>query len=304
MTSAQSFLLVTLSATMLGLMGWLLIGAPFALMFVGGTVLLYLINPMVSPQVMFKLQRLRQLQHWEAPQLYHMLEKISKRARLPFVPQLYYSPSAMMNAFTIGNRKSAAIAISDGLLQRLEPAELSAVMAHEISHLQHNDMRIMGFATLSHQLVQILALIGQFFLVINLPLLLLGQYTISWMAILLLIFAPSLSAIFQLALSRTREYRADIGAAELIGDGRALASALAKMEVFHKMQLKSPFWPGYRPTSAGTLLRTHPPTKERIRRLMGKHDRPTRIDCQSAKSIRQTSPGILRQSLRWLFADN
>jgi heat shock protein HtpX len=97
------------------------------------------------------------------------------------------------------------------------------VLAHEISHLRHNDMRIMGFAGLTSQLIHMLALLGQILLFLNLPLLLWGHYTISWTAILLLIFAPTISAILQLALSRTREYRADLGAARLMGDGRALA---------------------------------------------------------------------------------
>ncbi len=268
-TAVQSFLLVSLLAFILGWMGWLLGGVQFASMAVGIVVLLYFLNPMVPPQVILRLHKVRRLDVHEAPQLYSMLQTLAKRARLPRLPILYYSSNDMINAFTIGNRKNAAIAVTEGLLRHLDPDEVAAVMAHEISHLRHNDLRIMGFAALSHQLVQMLALFGQFLLLLNLPLFILGQYTISWTAILLLIFGPSLSAMLQLALSRTREYRADYGAAELMGDGHALATALTKIDSFQNNYLPKLLWPGYKQMPAGTLLRTHPPTKERVRRLLG-----------------------------------
>ena len=267
-TSIQSLLLVLSLAMLLGLMGWLVGGISFALLAVGAVVLLYLFFPMVSPQVILRMQKARRLHIEDAPRLYAMLQTLSGRARLPHLPMLYYIPADTMNAFTVGNRETAAIAVTDALLRRLDANELAGVLAHEISHIRHNDTRIMGFAGLSSQLIHMLSLIGQFLLFLNLPLLLWGQYTISWAAILLLIFAPSISAILQLALSRTREYRADDGAAELMGDGRTLASALAKMEIHRNQFLKGLFWPGYRRMPEGELLRTHPHTRERIRRLL------------------------------------
>ena len=303
-TAAQSFLLVGLLAFILGLMGWLLGGTQFALMAVGFVVLLYLINPMVPPQVILRLQKVRRLDYHEAPHLYDMMQKLSERARLPQLPILYYSPSDMMNAFTIGNRKYSAVAVTEGLLRHLDRNEIGAVLAHEISHLRHNDLRIMGFAALSHQLVQMLALMGQFLLLLNLPLYLLGHYTISWTAILLLIFAPSLSAMLQLALSRTREYRADIGAAELMGDGRALASALMKMEFFQKRYLRGLFWPAYKPIPAGTLLRTHPPTKDRVRRLLGADDHRLTINNKTSVPLNEIPPRVFWHSPRRFRWDN
>jgi heat shock protein HtpX len=255
-TSIQSLLLVLSLAMLLGVMGWLVGGQSFALMAIGAVVLLYLIHPMVSPQVILRLQNARRLHDHEAPQLFARLKALTERARLPRLPMLYYIPAESMNAFT------------DGLLRRLDNHEITGVLAHEISHLRHNDTRIMGFAGLTSQLIHMLSLLGQILLFLNLPLLLLGHYTISWAAILLLIFAPTISAIIQLALSRTREYRADLGAAKLIGDGRALASALAKMETYQTRFLRRIFWPGYRPIPEGGLLRTHPHTKKRIQRLL------------------------------------
>jgi len=267
-TSIQSLLLVMTLAMLLGLMGWLIGGQSFALMAVGAVVLIYLIHPMVSPQVILRLQKARRLRDDEAPQLFAQLQALTERARLPQLPELYYIPAETMNAFSVGNRETAAIALTDGLLRRLDFDEIAGVLAHEISHLRHNDMRIMGFAGLASQLIHMLSMVGQILLFLNLPLLLWGHYTISWAAILLLIFAPTISAVLQLALSRTREYRADLGVVKLMGDGRALASALAKMETYQNRFLKGIFWPGYRQLPGGALLRTHPHTKERIRRLL------------------------------------
>jgi heat shock protein HtpX len=295
-TSIQSMLLVLSLAILLGLMGWLLGGISFTVMAVGAVFLIYLIHPMVSPQVMLRLQKARRLNDQEVPHLYDMLHKLAQRARLTHLPVLYYIPAETMNAFTVGNRENAAIAVSDGLLRRLDFDELCGVLAHEISHLRHNDLRIMGFAGLSGQLIHMLSLFGQILLFLNLPLMLWGQYTISWAAILLLIFAPSISSILQLALSRTREYRADLGAAELMGDGRALASALTKMEAYQNRFLKGMFWPGYRPTPDGALLRTHPLTKKRIRRLMENEDHRSDGAQNTVESFGRGYPRIIKRN--------
>ena len=169
-TSIQSLLLVLTLAMLLGLMGWLIGGQSFALMAVGAVVLLYLIHPMVSPQVILRLQKARRLHYDEAPQLFAELQALTERARLPQLPELYYIPAETMNAFSVGNRETAAIALTDGLLRRLDFDEMAGVLAHEISHLRHNDMRIMGFAGLASQLIHMLSVLGQVLLFLNLPL--------------------------------------------------------------------------------------------------------------------------------------
>lgn len=267
-TSIQALLLVLSLAALSGLMGWLFGGQLFAFAAVGAVVIFYFSNPMVSPLLILRMHRARRLTYDQAPYLYRILQTLSERARLPRVPVLFYLPGQMMNAFTVGTRQEAAIGVSDGLLRRLNEREISAVLAHEVSHIRHNDIRMMGFANLSNVLVQMLSVIGQFLLILNFPMLLIGQYTISWTAIGLLIFAPSISTMLQLALSRTREYNADLGAAELMGDSEALASALAKMDTYHNRFLRNIIWPGYTRKAGSSLFRTHPPTKERIKRLL------------------------------------
>ncbi len=91
--------------------------------------------------------------------------------------------------------------------------------------------------------------------------------SLPWGPILLLLAAPSISALGQLALSRNREFEADLGSTELTGDPLALASALRKMEAPSHRLLERVLFPGPRIPDP-SLLRTHPPTKERVRRLL------------------------------------
>ena len=108
---------------------------------------------------------------------------------------------------------------------------------------------------------------GQFMLLLNLPLLLTSGYHVSWIAILVLIFAPTIVVLLQLALSRTREFDADLDSALLTGDPQGLASALVKMERYQRGWISRIFFPGYRERQP-SVLRTHPQTKERVERLL------------------------------------
>jgi heat shock protein HtpX len=171
-----------------------------------------------------------------------------------------------MNAFTTGTPRQAAIGLSDGLLRRMERRELAAILAHELMHIVNQDIRMMAFADLTSRVTGFFSLAGQILLLINLPLFMFTEASLPWGPILLLLLAPTISALVQLALSRNREYEADRGAAEISGDPLALASALSKMEGPHKRWLEQILLPGPR-IPEPSLLRTHPPTEERIRRL-------------------------------------
>ena len=270
LNSIQSAMLVVSLAAILGLVGWMLGGHLFALSAVAAIIVLYFFAPKMSPFLILKMLRGRRLSYQDTPRLYQVLEILAQRAKLPGMPVLYYFPGGLMNAFTVGSRENAAIAVSQGLLDGLRYSEISAVLAHEISHIRSNDMRIIGFADLANSLTHGLSLFGQLLLIINLPLALFGGFSINWMAILLLIFAPGISALLQLALSRTREYNADFGAVELMGNPEALATALSKIENHGSTFFNRLPWPA-NPNSQ--ILRTHPPTRERIRRLMAIRDR-------------------------------
>jgi heat shock protein HtpX len=141
------------------------------------------------------------------------------------------------------------------------------VLAHEVSHIANGDNRVMGFADLVSRITGMLSLAGQLLLLVGLPLWLLTGVDMPWGPILVLLFAPTLSALVQLALSRSREYEADRSAAELAGDPRGLASALEKLERYQGGLWERLVMPG-RKLPEPSLLRTHPPVEERVRRLM------------------------------------
>jgi heat shock protein HtpX len=263
----QSALLVLGLMLLLGAVGWLIGGADYALMAIGVVVLLYLFNPAMSPALVMRMYRARRLDARTAAVPLAILRELSARAGLPETPALYYVPSRVMNAFSVGDRRQAAVAVSDGLLRGMDLRGLIAVLAHEVSHIAHNDLRTMTFADLASRLTGMLSLLGQFLLLVNLPLLIFGEQTISWLAIALLVFAPTLSALFQLALSRSREYQADLGAAMLTGDPEGLALALSRLERIQGGMLERILMPGWR-IPEPSWLRTHPPTELRVARLM------------------------------------
>lgn len=263
----QSLGLLATLGLLLGCLAWILGGGSFAWMTLVGVLLLYVMNPAGSPGLVLTLYRARAIRYDEAPKLYATLAELSRRAGIDAVPRLYYLPTAVMTAFTTGSRDQAAIAISDGLLRRLDLREVAAVIAHELSHVVNEDIRVMSFADLVSRVTGLLSLVGQLLVIISIPLVLLGAGLPPLIPLLLLLAAPWISALVQLALSRSRELEADRSAVELTGDPEGLASALLKLE-----RMQGAFWeqivmPGRRNPNP-SLLRTHPPTEERVRRLM------------------------------------
>jgi heat shock protein HtpX len=249
------------------LLGWFIAGSSgLILLLIFGVVLLLLSNR-ISAQIVLKAYRARPLMYHEAPQLLNIVEELSRRAGLFHPPSLYYIPSQVINAFSVGHRENAAIGVTDGILRNLNIRELTGVLAHEISHIRNNDLYVMGLADMINRTTSMLSTFGQILLFVNLPLILYGGHQISWFFILLLIFAPTISSLLQLGLSRSREYEADLEAARLTGDPRGLAAALAKLEQLEAGFLERIFLPGRR-VPEPSLLRTHPRTEDRVKRLL------------------------------------
>lgn len=206
------------------------------------------------------------LDRHQAPTLYRLLDTLYQRAGLTRPPQLFYAPSPDLNAFAVGTRHDGGIAVTEGLLRTLSLRQLAGVLAHEVSHLRHGDTRVMSMAAAMTRLTLWLTTVLQLSLLLMVPLILAGELRLPWGLLLVVAFAPSLSTLLQLALSRNREYTADLDAVALTGDPEGLASALAALEHHHGRWLATLF--GRHPPAGLDWLRTHPPTEERIRRLM------------------------------------
>ncbi len=263
----QSVALLAAMALLLAAIGWILGGADGTLWTLLLGLALLLFAPRLPANWLLPLYRARPLSAQEAPVLYAIVVELARRAGLAATPTLHYVPSPVPNAFSVGSDQRAAIAVSDGLLRRLELRELVGVLAHETSHLAHHDTRVMALADLMSRLTALLALLGQLMVLIYLPLLLLYGAPVPWLGLLLLLLAPTLSTVLQLALSRTREFDADLGAAALTGDPAGLAAALAKLDRPTASWLQRLLLPG-RLDPDPSLLRSHPHSEARIRRLL------------------------------------
>ena len=180
---------------------------------------------------------------------------LSKSSRLRSIPSALYVPSSALNAFAVGNRQEGGIAVTDGLLQTLNYREVRVVLAHEMTHLQHNDVSVILISSIVGRLIQWLAWSGIALILFSLPLSWLYGQPVAWSWLLLVIVAPWLSLLLQAGLSRTREFQADLGAARLTDDPQALIQALAKID----SGSSAPVHP-----SETTLLQSHPATSERI----------------------------------------
>lgn len=260
----QALLLLVLMGGFMALLGSVLWGPEGAVWLLAGVLIFFMFSGHGSVHWLMRLKGAQPLAASRSPVLAQALAVLAQRAQLPTVPQLYYVPSPVMNAFAVGELEGSGVAVTEGALRQLTFHELLGVLAHELSHIRHHDLRLMGLANLFSFVTRLLSGIGQLLLLISLPMVLMGMATVNLWAILLLIMAPSLSALAQLALSRSREYDADLGAVELTGDPESLARALVKIE---NAQQRRWFWPGTRPVES-RWLRTHPLTKDRVERLM------------------------------------
>ncbi|MDP1700808.1 MAG: zinc metalloprotease HtpX [Aestuariivirga sp.] len=196
-------------------------GMLLAFLFAAGTNLFAYWN---ADKMVLSMQGARQVDRATAPEYYDIVASLAERANLP-MPKVYIMDNPQPNAFATGrNPENAAVAATTGLLQTLSPSEIAGVMAHELAHIKNRDTLVM---TLTATLAGAVSMLANFGLLFggrdrNSPLGPLG-------GIVLIILAPLAAMIVQLAVSRTREYEADRGGAEISGEPMSLASALHKI---------------------------------------------------------------------------
>jgi heat shock protein HtpX len=208
--------------------------------------------------------------------LHRMVARLAQRAQLP-CPKVYLIPTDSPNAFATGrNPEHAAVAATAGIMRVLNERELEGVIAHELAHVRHRDILISSVAATIAASVMMLASIarwGMLFAGGN------RDERGSNNAIVMLataILAPIAAMIIQAAISRSREFAADRGGAEIAGSPQGLAEALRKIEAAGK-RTPLPANPAtahlfiVKPFSGQALLSmfsTHPPTEQRIARLL------------------------------------
>ena len=263
--AAQSTLLLGCLLAVAAGVGRLLLGAVGLLWLTVLAAVLFLLRPRIPARVVLGMFRARPLPRGEAPELHWIVDRLVERAGLHHRPAVYYVPSPEPNSFCVGRGSAAVLAVSDGLLRQMPRRELTGGLAHEVGHLHAGDAAVMTLTDAISRLAQGLALLAFLFLPVALvaaaqedvgPLLVCG----------VLIALPVVVTLLQLALSRAREFDADLSAARLTGDPEGLARALEILEaatgrmwervLVARTRLPDPL-----------LLRTHPSTEERTRRL-------------------------------------
>jgi heat shock protein HtpX len=221
-----------------------------------------------SDKIALATMRAKQISRPEDPALWDTVRNLSERDGLP-MPKVYISPAAAPNAFATGRGPHhSAVCVTAGLRQMLSHDELEGVLAHELSHVKHRDILISTIAAVVAGAVTWLTYLflwgGG------------GRRTNPFVALLLLILAPIAATLIQLAISRSREFEADRAGAELAGTGNGLARALQKLETAsRRIPLRVPDGQSnmfivapLTGSEMARLFRTHPPTEERIARLM------------------------------------
>ncbi len=262
----RSKVLFALLYLLAGYAAWSLGGAGFALAVAVACIPFHVLTLRATPTIIGRLFRGRELTWGEAPRLKGILKILAERADLEHPPRLFLVPGKGMSAFALGPPDNAAIALSRGVVDGLELREIAGVMAHEVTHLSHGDTRMIFLSGLLRRVIGLLALTAGLLVAFNLPLVLLGKAKLATCPLLVLILTPTLGSLLTFALSRRREFSADVGAAELLGDVEPLADALQKMAPTQGNVWEKLFNLEGTPRKK-TLLRSHPTSRERIQRL-------------------------------------
>ncbi len=180
-----------------------------------------------SDKMVLRMYGAREVDERTAPDLVGMVRQLAQNAALP-MPKVYIMDNPQPNAFATGrNPQNAAVAATTGLLQSLSPQEVAGVMAHELAHIKHYDTLTMTITATIAGAISMLANFGMLFAggrnrEGGNPFGAIGT-------ILMVILAPMAAMVVQMAISRSREYEADRGGAEICGDPMALASALGRI---------------------------------------------------------------------------
>lgn len=271
-----AILLATLSGLLIAISYWVIGGTGGLVIGIGLAAATNLFSWYQSDKIALAVYNAQPVSAAEAPGLYRIVQKLSTRANIP-MPGVYIVPSPTANAFATGrDPEHAAVAVTAGILDILPEDELEGVIAHELTHIINRDTLTQAIAATVAGAVSFLAQMLSYSMWFgggsrdNER----GGNPLGVLATVL--FAPIAATVIQLAISRTREFSADAGAAKLTGNPRALARALQRLEsTARQMPLNAN--PAFEPLLIihpisgqflGNLFSSHPATEARVEALL------------------------------------
>ena len=259
----SAILIATLSLFFAGA-GFVLFGLVGVIAAIVGLAFLYISSQNLPQKWLWQRLKATPLNKWNAPQILQMTEELARAADLAAVPKLYVMQSNIPNAFAISGNRETSIGLTTELINRLNYEQLQGVLAHEIAHIAGGDTKLLAASRLMSGFISNMSVVGGLFLIISLPIAI-TTAAADWLALgAVLVSAPMVTNLLSLALSRTREFDADRRATELVGSPKGLIEALQKISAgrgnlfayLNPRKALVPVW-----------IRSHPATKERIRRL-------------------------------------
>jgi len=276
MTMKNQFKTAILLAVLTALLLWIgrlfgRNGLVFAAIFVG---LMNIGSYWFSDKIVLWMYRAKEAKQSEQPKLYKAVREVARLSNLP-MPKVYVIPTNSPNAFATGRSpQHAVVAATEGILQILNEEELKAVIAHEFGHIRNSDILISTVAGTIAGIISYIGMMARWSAIFGSRDDDRGSNLIS--LLILGILTPLIATLIQLAISRSREYLADEAGAKTVKNGNALADALEKIEknvdinpmrfgtaATAHLFISNPF----RNVSFLNLFMTHPPTKERTKRL-------------------------------------
>jgi heat shock protein HtpX len=279
MNQAKTFFLMVLLTIIFVALGSMIGGQNGAIVAFAVALVMNLVSYWFSDRIVLAMYSAKEVSESEAPELYATVASLSQKASIP-MPRLYIIEEDSPNAFATGRDPShAVVAVTTGILRLLNRNELEGVLAHELSHVKHRDILVSTVAAAMAGAITMLANWARFAAFFG------GGRDSDdegggniFSVIIFSMIAAFAAMLIQLAISRSREYYADEGGAQLSGNPLFLANALRKLQTgvarvpmqdanpsTAHMFIVNPF------TAKGvlSLFSTHPPTEERIERLEG-----------------------------------
>jgi heat shock protein HtpX len=275
MNTMKTFLLMGVLTVMLVFIGRLLGGE-------GGMIMAFVLAAVMnfgtywfSDKLVLRMYKAQQVTQADAPELYNLVQELSGRANLP-MPKVYVIPGDQPNAFATGrNPQNAAVAVTQGIMRTLSRDELRGVIGHELAHVKHRDILVGTVAATIAGAISMIANMAQWAMIFG------GGRSsddeggnpIAGLA--MMIIAPIAAMMVQMAISRSREFLADEGGAQIAGNPLSLSSALRKLDAkAHEIPMHASPATAHMfivsPLTGGGLMKlfsTHPPMEERIARL-------------------------------------